>query len=464
VSPEARAVHLDLDPIGPENGPRIGLVTLGCDKNTVDSEHMMAALVGNGARVSSEVAGSDVVIVNTCGFIDAAKEQSIETILEACELKASGGVSAVVAVGCMVERYEAELREEIPEVDLFLGLTELSKLVPQLRERGLLPPEESTLPTMERPLRILATETPHTSFLKISEGCDHSCAFCAIPLMRGLHRSSPVEALVREARALEGQGVKELNLVSQDTTWYGRDLTRAGVEDALLPDLLRALLEGTDIPWFRLFYMYPSGINRELVDLLASRSRLLPYLDMPLQHGTDRMLRAMRRPERVDTIRERVAWLRDAIPGLTLRTTVIVGFPGETDEDFQGLLDLLEEIRFDRVGAFPFSIEEGTPAAAMGDQVPREVKNERLEALMDVQREISFELNLDQVGKGTTALVDRVVEDDPEFAFQARIESQALDVDGVTNLLPAPGVQPGTFVDVEIVDALDYDLIGEVRK
>jgi len=466
VSASAEAVRLDLDPVGPAGGPRIGLVTLGCDKNTVDSEHIMATLVGEGARVCSDVEGSDVVIVNTCGFIESAKEQSVETILEACLLKESGGVAAVVAVGCMVQRYKEELRVEIPEVDLFLGLDELPELIPELRRRGLLPPEDGAVPTMERPLRVMATETPHTSFLKISEGCDHSCAFCAIPLMRGLHRSSPVADLVREARALEIQGVRELNLVSQDTTWYGRDLRRAGAkeEETSLPGLLRALLDGTDIPWFRLFYMYPSGITRELVELLASQPRLLPYLDMPLQHGTDRMLRAMRRPERVDTIREKVAWLREAIPGLTLRTTVIVGFPGETEEDFQGLVDLLEEIRFDRVGAFPFSVEEGTRAASMEGHLPQEVKNRRLEALMDVQRGISFDLNLDLVGKGTTALVDRVLEDDPDFAFQARIQSQALDVDGVTNLYPAPGVEPGEFVEVEIVDALDYDLIGEVRR
>ncbi|MFH1765116.1 MAG: hypothetical protein ABIF09_13090, partial [Gemmatimonadota bacterium] len=203
VGPGARAVRLDLESVGPAEGPRIGLVTLGCDKNTVDSEHMMAALVGHGARVSSEVEGSDVVIVNTCGFIEAAKEQSIETILGACELKEAGEVRVVVAVGCMVERYKDELAQEIPEVDLFLGLSELNGLVPALRSRGLLAEEDDLVPNLERPLRILATETPHTSFLKISEGCDHSCAFCAIPLMRGLHRSSPVAELVREARALE---------------------------------------------------------------------------------------------------------------------------------------------------------------------------------------------------------------------------------------------------------------------
>ncbi len=464
VAPATEAVHMDLDPVGPVSGPRIGLVTLGCDKNTVDSEHMMAALLGHGARVSSEVEGSEVIIVNTCGFIEAAKEQSVETILEACELKADGEVKAVVAVGCMVQRYKSDLEKEIPEVDLFLGLTELSELVPELRARGLLPEEVDLLPTMERPLRVLATETPHTSFLKISEGCDHSCTFCAIPLMRGLHRSAPVEDLVLEARALEAQGVRELNIISQDTTWYGRDRKRQGVDASLLPDLLRSLLAGTELPWFRLFYMYPSGITRELVDLLASDSRLLPYLDMPIQHGSDDVLKAMRRPERSATIRERVGWLRDAIPELTLRTTVIVGFPGETEEDFQELLDLVEEVRFDRVGAFSYSIEEGTPAATMAGQLPDEVKRERMEALMDLQREISYELNLDQIGRRTIALVDRVLDDDPEYAFQARIETQALDVDGVTNLLPAEGVAPGEFVEIEIVDALDYDLIGAVRR
>ena len=462
VAHDAIAVHLDVDPVGPENGPSIGLVTLGCDKNTVDSEHMMAALVGNGARVTGEVEGSDVVIVNSCGFIETAKAQSIETILEAVQLKEAGGVKAVVAVGCMVQRYKDELQAEIPEVDLFLRLDELTDLIPELRKRGLLPQEEELLPNMERPLRILATETPHTSFLKISEGCDHSCAFCAIPLMRGLHRSSPVEELVREARALEAQGVKELNIISQDTTWYGRDLRTT--EPALLPGLLDALVRETSIPWYRLFYMYPSGITRELVEMLATQPRILPYLDMPIQHGSDRMLQLMRRPERQATIRERVRWLRDAVPGLTLRTTVIVGFPGETEEDFQAMLDLLEEIRFDRVGAFTYSNEEGTRAAEMEGQLPEEDKRDRLEALMDFQREISFELNQNQIGTRTTALVDRVVEDDPEYGFQARTIGQALDVDGVTHLYPAEGVATGDLVEVEITDALDYDLIASIRR
>ena len=244
------AVHHELDAAGSPDGPRIALVTLGCDKNTVDSERMMAALLGHGAHVSSDVDGADVVIVNTCGFIQEAKEQSIETILEACDLKERGLLKAVVAVGCLVQRYKQDLEEEIPEVDLFMGLTELQGLVPELRSRGLLPEPDpvpsggaQAVPIMERPLRVLSTETRHTSYLKISEGCDHTCAFCAIPLMRGLHRSQPVEELVREAAGLGAQGVREINIISQDTTWYGRDVRRRDREAPLLPELMRALLD-----------------------------------------------------------------------------------------------------------------------------------------------------------------------------------------------------------------------------
>ncbi len=460
ASPEAKAVRVALEGIGPEDGPRIGLVTLGCDKNTVDSERMMAALVGHGARVSSEVDDAEIVIVNTCGFIQEAKEQSIETILEACALKDEGALKAVVAVGCLVQRYKEELASEIPEVDLFMGLDELQGLVPELRRRGLLPDDARGVPLMERPLRVLSSETGHTSYLKISEGCDHTCAFCAIPLMRGLHRSQPLEELVREARGLGEAGVREINIVSQDTTWYGRDLRRHDPDAPLLPELLRALLEGTDVPWYRLFYMYPSGITPELVELIASEERILPYLDMPIQHGSDSMLARMRRPERRRTILERARWLREAVDGLTLRTTVIVGFPGETEEEFSELLELLEEVRFERVGAFGYSVEEGTRAAEMEGHLAPDVIAERLERVMEVQRGISFEANEAVVGTRTTALVDRLIDDDEEYWAEARTPGQALDVDGVTYLVgpAAPGVVPGSFVDVEIVEALDYDL------
>ena len=470
VGRDAIATRLTIDPVGPEDSPQIGLVTLGCDKNTVDSEKMLAALVGHGARVSSDLEGSDVVVVNTCGFIEAAKEQSIETILEACRLKEEGRVQAVVAVGCMVQRYKNELQAEIPEVDFFLGLDEMTSLVPTLRDAGFLPEAEEFVSLMERPMRILTTETPHTSFLKISEGCDHTCAFCAIPSFRGRHRSAPLSELVAEAKALAMQGVKELNIISQDTTWYGRDVRRGDPAAPLLPELLRSLLHETDVSWFRLFYMYPSGITPEVVDLMATEDALLPYLDMPIQHGSDRVLKAMRRPERQALIRERVACLRDAVPDLTLRTTVIVGFPGETDDDFRNLLSLLEEIRFDRVGAFTYSVEDGTPAAEMPDQVPTSLMRERLDRLMDLQRDISAERNAELVGRRLVTLVDELVDDRGPLGEDVgdrpvgigRTEGQAIDVDGVTHIHPDEGLAPGTFVTVEIEESLDYDLVGRV--
>jgi len=462
VSPDVAAVQHQVDARGSVDGPRIALVTLGCDKNTVDSERMMGSLVGHGAHVSSDVDDAEVVIVNTCGFIQSAKEQSIETILEACDLKEQGRLRAVVAVGCLIQRHGEELQQEIPEVDLFLGLSELPTLVPELRSRGLLAAEDDFVPVMERPLRILTTDTPHTSHLKISEGCDHTCAFCAIPLMRGLHRSHPLEELVLEAQGLADGGVKELNIVSQDTTWYGRDLRRKDRSAPLLPDLLRALLAGTDVPWYRLFYLYPSGITRELVELIAREDRIVPYLDVPIQHGSDRILEAMRRPERQETILERVGWLRDAVPELTLRTTVIVGFPGETDDDFREMLDLLEEVAFERVGAFTYSVEEGTRAAEMPDKVPEDVMEERLEEVMELHRGISLDRNLQLVGSEMTVLVDRGVEDAPDFAGVGRTMGQALDVDGVTHLRAGRRLEPGEMPRARIVEAMDYDLVAEV--
>ena len=471
VSPDVSPAEHRVGAVGSIEGPKIGLVTLGCDKNTVDAEHMMAELVGHGARVSSNLEGADLVIVNTCGFIEAAKEESIEAILEACARKSAGGVRAVAAVGCLVQRYKEELAEEIPEVDLFLGLAEMQELIPELRRRGILDERLEPVPNMELPLRIVSTDTPHTSHLKISEGCDHTCAFCAIPHMRGLHRSAPVLDLVREAQELESRGVKELNIISQDTTWYGKDLRRRAVREAgpgvlpkdvpTLPDLLTALLRETTIPWLRLFYMYPSGITPEIIALMESEPRLLPYLDMPIQHGSDSMLKRMRRPERQQTIHERVARLRASVPELVLRTTVIVGFPGETEDEFGEMLDLLREVRFERVGAFPYSLEEGTLAAAMSGHLSKAEKRERLEALMGVQREISFEQNESLVGCRQSLLVDRLT-DDPDYPVEGRVRGQAAEVDGLTRVSEKGTLAPGDFADVEITDALEYDLIARI--
>lgn len=488
VSPGASARQVrvagdDAFGIGPGSGPRLGVVTLGCDKNTVDSEHMSAALASAGARIVRDVETADVVVVNTCGFIAAAKEESIDAVLEACALKERGRVKAVAAVGCLVQRHQPELEQELPEVDLFLGIAEMGRLVPELRSRRLLP--DDFVPTMERPRRLLSAKNSHSAFLKVSEGCDHTCAFCAIPHMRGLHRSAPLDELVAEARALGEQGARELNLVSQDTTWYGRDLRRRDRSAPLLPELLAALLDGTDVEWFRLFYMYPSGITQELVELIAREPRLVPYLDMPLQHGSDRVLERMRRPERRATIRERVGWLRDRIDGLALRTTVVVGFPGETEDDFGAMLDLLDELRFDRVGAFAYSVEEGTRAAEMPDQVPAEVKAERLERLEDHQRGLSLEANLALVGRRLPVLVDAlasaagagpVEREAAERGFDAvgRTWGQGPEVDGRTLLRDGTGARPGgtaaggiaagEIVAAEIVGAGEDDLEAVVVR
>jgi ribosomal protein S12 methylthiotransferase len=503
------------------DAPRIGLVTLGCDKNTVDSERLLARLAGAGARVTLSADAADVLVINTCGFIDVAKEESVDAILDAVRLKQEGRVRAVVALGCMVQRYKDDLTAELPEVDLFLGLTEAERLIPELRARGLLD-SAVQVPTMEQPLRLLSTATQHTSHLKISEGCDHTCAFCAIPLMRGRHRSVPIELLVREAQELERSGVVELNLISQDTTWYGRDIVRGvdvagedwfvgrpfergsggaavdaagqrlgarrtagprteerlpgtrppaavGGRHGLLPELLRALLEATSIPWLRLFYMYPSGISPELVEQIAGERRIVPYIDMPIQHGSDGVLKRMRRPERQATIRERVQWLRAAIPDVALRTTVIVGFPGETEDEFEEMLELIEEVRFDHLGAFAYSEEEDTRAAAMPDKVAADVKRERLERLLDVQRSISQERNEQWLGRETEVLIDTLTGrdmDDPGGVAGrgalGRTARQALEIDGVVHIADARGAQPGTFVRVRVVDVIEDDLKAEI--
>jgi len=337
---------------------KLGVVSLGCDKATVDSERLVGELVGHGAEVTPDVDRADVVLINTCGFIDAAKRESIEAILGATKLKADGAVKAVVAVGCLVQRYRDDLRQEIPEVDLWLGFSDLHRLVPELASKGLLEDPLARHPGVRHYLGA----APHVRYLKISEGCDHTCAFCAIPLMRGRHRSEPLERLVREAQLLEAQGAKEINLVAQDLAHYGRDLGRGGPR---LPDLLEALLRETSVPWFRLLYVYSAGLSPRLLHLMAAERRVVPYIDIPIQHASDRMLERMRRPERRATIREKVALLRDAVSEIAVRSTAIVGFPGETDDDFRRLCDFAEEIGFERLGVFEYSREEGTAAAEL---------------------------------------------------------------------------------------------------
>jgi ribosomal protein S12 methylthiotransferase len=435
---------------------KLGVISLGCDKATVDSERLVGQLVGHGAVVTADLPGSDVILVNTCGFIDAAKRESIDAILGAVQHKTDGTVKAVVAVGCLIERYGKELQAEIPEVDLFLGFGDLHKLVPALAERGLLDDPVARHPGVRQPV---TGDAVHVRYLKISEGCDHTCAFCAIPLMRGKHRSEPLERLVREARDLEAQGAMEINLVAQDLGHYGRDLGLGGPK---LPDLLEALLAETAVPWYRLLYVYSAGLSDRLVELVAREPRVVPYLDIPIQHASDRMLERMRRPERKRTLREKLAWLRGAIPDVALRTTCLVGFPGETEADFRELLEFVEEAQFDRLGAFAYSPQEGTRSAAFADDVPDEVKRDRLEELLEVQRAISAERLARFVGREALVLVDGAADPSDGATHVGRVQWQADDVDGVTYLAALPVARcplpdAGAFVRARLVDSEDYD-------
>jgi ribosomal protein S12 methylthiotransferase len=432
---------------------KVGFITLGCDKNTVDSERYLALLADHGGEFTPELDDADVIIINTCGFIDAAKQESIDAILEAGRHKADGQCQTVVAVGCMVERHKSELARELPEVDLFLGASEMDRLIPELLSRGVLDPGSQLI--AHPGVRLYTGDLPHVRYLKVSEGCDHGCAFCAIPLMRGKHRSFALGDVVREAQLLELQGAREINLVAQDLAHYGRD-TRDG---NALPELLSALVSETSIPWIRLLYLYPTGITPKLLELMAREPRVLPYLDMPIQHGSDAVLARMRRPERAHTIRERVSRLRDTVPDVAIRTTCIVGFPGETENDFEQLCDLLEEVRFERVGAFTYSPQEGTSGALLDDDVSMPVKRDRLERLTELQRAITAERYERHIGREVRGIIDRV--DDLTGEIVGRTVWQADDVDGITRFHGSAA--PGSIVSAIIEDVVDdYDFVARV--
>jgi len=425
---------------------KVSVITLGCDKNTVDTERYVAQLTDRGAAYTADMADADVIVVNTCGFIDAAKKESIDALVEAGRLKETGSCRAVVGVGCMVQRHKDELIDALPEVDLFLGSSEMDRLIPELEERGLIGADD--VPVVHPGVRMFAGGLPHVRYLKISEGCDHGCAFCAIPLMRGKHRSFALDEIVYEARLLEAQGARELNLVAQDLAHYGRDRRD---ENVGLSDVLDALVRETTVPWIRMLYLYSAGLTPRLLEQMATEPRILPYLDMPIQHASDAVLARMRRPERQRTIREKVARIRSVVPGVAIRTTCIVGFPGETPEDFATLMSFLEEVQFDRVGAFTYSPQEGTRAAEMTDDVPEDVKRERLERLNELQRLVTGERYEQRLGQTVRVLVDRVDDD----VVQARTRWQADDIDGVTYVTGADGVTAGSFLDVRLDDVLE---------
>ena len=431
---------------------KVGFITLGCDKNTVDTERYLGDLAHCGGEYTADLADAEVIIVNTCGFIDAAKKESIDALVEAGRYKSQGACQALVAIGCMVERHKSELVDALPEVDLFIGASESDSLGQQLAERGIGVFDPVSL---HPGVRQYTGDLQHVRYLKVSEGCDHGCAFCAIPLMRGRHRSFSRDELVREAQLLELQGAREINLVAQDLAHYGRD----GGDGIRLPQLLESLVRETSIPWIRMLYLYSAGITPQLLEVVAREERILPYLDMPMQHAADDVLARMRRPERKRTIKEKVVRFRDAVPGVAIRTTCIVGFPGETESQFTELLEFLEEVRFERVGAFTYSQQEGTRAAELTDDVPDALKRERLERLTELQRVITAERYEERLGKVARAIVDRPT----PSGSQARLAWQADDIDGVTYLDESHS--PGRLVDVAVEEVVDdYDFRASVVR
>ena len=423
---------------------RINVVTLGCSKNVYDSEVLMGQLRANNKEVVHEQDGN-VVVINTCGFIDNAKEESVNTILEYVQKKEDGEVDKVFVTGCLSERYKPDLQKEIPNVDQYFGTTELPSLLKALGA------DYKHELIGER----LTTTPKNYAYLKIAEGCDRPCSFCAIPLMRGKHRSTPIENLVKEAQNLAADGVKELILIAQDLTYYGLDLYK----ERRLADLLRALAGVDGIEWIRLHYAFPTGFPMEVLEVMREETKICNYIDIPLQHISDPILKSMRRgPTKAKTTRL-LEEFRNAVPEMAIRTTLIVGYPGETEEDFEILRDWVKEMRFERLGCFTYSHEENTHAFNLEDNVPEEVKMERANEIMDIQSQISWELNQQKIGKEFRVLIDRK----EGGYYVGRTEFDSPDVDNEV-LIPAEDgyIRTGEFVQVIINDAEDFDLYGKV--
>ena len=431
---------------------KISIVSLGCSKNLVDSEIITGALKAAGHEISTEE-DSEVIIVNTCGFIGDAKKESVDTILELSKRKENGSCRKLIVTGCLVERYSKELSRELPEVDAFWGTGNLLKINEALED---LPGEKihrnppGTLYDPDTP-RVLLTP-PHYAYVKVSEGCSRTCSFCIIPKMRGIMKSRPVESIAGEVNSLALRGVREINLIAQDMTSYGRDIGTS------LENMLRALARTDGIKWIRIHYCYPWGLSDSLIDLIAGEEKILPYIDMPLQHINDRILSLMDRKTPAKRIRDIIQRLRSRIDNLTLRTTFIVGFPGETDEEFEELLDFVGETGFDRAGAFKYSQEEGTPAGVMTGQIPDDIKEERYERLMEAQAEVSLRKNNSLIG----STHEGFIEGKENRNYIARIPSQAPEVDGHTYIKQTDIFRTGDLVKLRITKADIYDLYAEI--
>ncbi|GDX41754.1 MAG: 30S ribosomal protein S12 methylthiotransferase RimO [Bacteroidetes bacterium] len=425
---------------------KVNIITLGCSKNMVDSEVLSGQLSANNIAVVHENTKLDhqIVVVNTCGFIDKAKEESVQTILEQVELKRRGKLEKVYVTGCLSERYKSNLESEIPEVDAYFGTMELPLLLKTL---------EADYKAELVGERLLATPS-HYAYLKISEGCNRTCSFCAIPLMRGGHVSRSIESLVEEAELLVSRGVKEIMLIAQELTYYGLDLYKRRA----LPELLNRLADIKGLEWIRLHYAYPSKFPLEVLDVIRDRPNICKYLDMPLQHASDRMLQAMKRQITRAEMEELLSTIRSTIPGICLRTTLIVGFPGETREDIEELKDFLTQQQFDRVGVFTYSHEEDTSAFALADTLSQEEKESRAQEIMEWQQDISYALNQKKVGQEFRVIVDKK----EAGRYIARSAFDSVEVDNEIIIQTQKKLTPGQFVTVRITKAYDYDLAGEL--
>ncbi len=436
---------------------KVAFISLGCSKNLVDTEVMLHNLHKAGFEVTFEVEEAEIVIINTCGFIESAKQEAIDNILDAAELKKWGKCKHLIATGCLTERYRDEVMAELPELDAVIGVGSLDDIAEACRavmrgEKYTSFKDKNTSPLGGG--RILTT-APHTAYLKIAEGCDNRCTYCAIPLIRGRLRSRTVEDIVFEAQELDRAGVKELNLIAQDTTRYGLDI----YGEYSLARLVREITANTSIPWIRLLYCYPDKITDELINEFVTNPRLVKYMDIPVQHISDSVLRRMNRHGDKAEILGAITRLRDAVPDITLRTTAMVGFPGETEGDFGELCEFVKEIRFDRFGAFTYSPEEDTEAALMPDQIDEQVKQDRYDILMQTQLTVSEELNNAKIGKELTVITDGY--DTVAEIYYGRSEADAPDVDGKVYFDAPKGKYTfGDFVTVKITEALDYDLVG----
>ncbi len=426
---------------------KVNIITLGCSKNMVDSEVLSGQLRANGIDVGHESTkrGSNIVVVNTCGFIDKAREESVNTILEQVALKKEGSLDKVYVTGCLSQRYRDDLEKEIPEVDAWYGTMEMPLLLKKLNAdyKAELLGE-----------RLLSTPQ-HYAYLKISEGCNRTCAFCAIPLMRGVHISKPMEAIIQEAKNLVRMGVKEVMLIAQELTYYGLDIYKKRV----LPDLLNALADIKGLEWIRLHYAYPSKFPLEILDVMRDRENICNYLDMPLQHASDAMLKAMKRQITRTEMSELIKAVREKVPGICLRTTLISGFPGEQESDVEEMKDFLTEHRFDRVGIFTYSHEEGTSAYSLPDDVTPKEKETRAQEVMELQQEISYEKNLEKIGKVFKTIVDKR----ESGRYIGRTEFDSVEVDNEVIIQSPTPLEIGSFVSVKMTKAYDFDLEGQAQ-